>query len=143
MSLPINIVGALSVCFDKTYAPAFATLYTKSGDNSVFRCSVPNGDLVVKPNYRLKLTPYAYMYLNVKYGTQMKEDNVEIIGSWLTGSKDCRCPITRQLNDALQKLIERYDFVIFDCEYDLKYLNLLKMLLFITRLQYFLKHSLI
>ena len=41
-----------------------------SGDNSVFRCSVPNGDLVVKPNYRLKLTPYAYMYLNVKYGTQ-------------------------------------------------------------------------
>ena len=41
-----------------------------SGDNSVFRCSVPTGDLVVKPNYRLKLTPYAYMYLNVKYGTQ-------------------------------------------------------------------------
>lgn len=41
-----------------------------SGDNSVFRCSVPDGDLVVQPNYRLKLTPYAYMYLNVKYGTQ-------------------------------------------------------------------------
>lgn len=41
-----------------------------SSDNSVFRCSVPTGDLVVKPNYRLKLTPYAYMYLNVKYGTQ-------------------------------------------------------------------------
>lgn len=41
-----------------------------SGDNSVFRCSVPAGDLIVKPNYRLKLTPYAYMYLNVKYGTQ-------------------------------------------------------------------------
>lgn len=41
-----------------------------SGDNSVFRCSVPSGDLVVQPNYRLKLTPYAYMYLNVKYGTQ-------------------------------------------------------------------------
>lgn len=41
-----------------------------SGDNSVFRCSVPTGDLAVEPNYRLKLTPYAYMYLNVKYGTQ-------------------------------------------------------------------------
>ena len=41
-----------------------------SSDNSVFRCSVPDGDLVVQPNYRLKLTPYAYMYLNVKYGTQ-------------------------------------------------------------------------
>lgn len=51
------------------------------------------------------------------------EDNVDIIVSWLSGSKDCRCPITGQLNDALQKLIERYDFVIFDCEFDLKYLN--------------------
>lgn len=51
------------------------------------------------------------------------EDNVDIIVSWLSGSKDCRCPITNQLNVALQKLIERYDFVLFDCEFDLKYLN--------------------
>ena len=51
------------------------------------------------------------------------EDNIDIIVSWLSGSKDCRCPITGQLNYALQKLIERYDFVIFDCEFDLKYLN--------------------
>ena len=51
------------------------------------------------------------------------EDNIDIIVSWLSGSKDCRCPITSQLNVALQKLIERYDFVIFDCEFDLKYLN--------------------
>lgn len=51
------------------------------------------------------------------------EENVDIIVSWLTGSKDCRCPITAQLNYALQKLIERYDFVLFDCEFDLKYLN--------------------
>lgn len=51
------------------------------------------------------------------------EDNVDIIVTWLSGSKDCRCPITGQLNYALQKLIERYDFVIFDCEFDLKYLN--------------------
>ncbi len=51
------------------------------------------------------------------------EENVDLIVSWLVGSKDCRCPVTGQINDALQKLIERYDFVIFDCEYDLKYLN--------------------
>ena len=51
------------------------------------------------------------------------EDNIDIIVSWLSGSKDCRCPITTQLNDALQKLVERYDFVLFDCEFDLKYLN--------------------
>lgn len=50
------------------------------------------------------------------------EDNIDIIVSWLVGSKDCRCPITGQLNDAIQKVIERYDFVIFDCEFDLKYL---------------------
>ena len=50
------------------------------------------------------------------------DDNTDIIVSWLVGSKDCRCPITKQLNDALVKLINRYDFVIFDCEFDLKYL---------------------
>jgi CO dehydrogenase maturation factor len=49
-------------------------------------------------------------------------DNVDIIVSWLCGVKDCRCPVTEQINSALQKLIERYDFVIFDCEFDLKYL---------------------
>ena len=53
---------------EKYMASKFQTS-TASGDNSVFRCSVPKGDLVVAPNYRLKLTPYAYMYLNVKYGT--------------------------------------------------------------------------
>ena len=49
--------------------------------------------------------------------------NVDIIVSWFVGSKDCRCPITGQINDACLKLFERYDFVIFDCEFDLKYLN--------------------
>lgn len=50
------------------------------------------------------------------------DDNVDIIVSWLCGVKDCRCPITEQINSALIKLIERYDFVLFDCEFDLKYL---------------------
>lgn len=51
------------------------------------------------------------------------DENVDIIVSWFVGSKDCRCPITGQINDAVLKLIERYDIVIFDCEFDLKYLN--------------------
>lgn len=51
------------------------------------------------------------------------DENVDIIVSWFVGSKDCRCPITKQLNDAIIKLIERYDIVIFDCEFDLKYLS--------------------
>ena len=50
-------------------------------------------------------------------------ENVDIVVSWFVGSKDCRCPITGQINDAVLKLIERYDIVIFDCEFDLKYLN--------------------
>lgn len=41
-----------------------------SSDNAVIRCTVPTDNVVVDPNYRLKLTPYDYMYLNVKYGTQ-------------------------------------------------------------------------
>ena len=41
-----------------------------SSDNAVLRCTVPTGNLVVPANYKLKLTPYDYMYLNVKYGTQ-------------------------------------------------------------------------
>ncbi|MCQ2739607.1 MAG: AAA family ATPase [bacterium] len=50
------------------------------------------------------------------------DDNVDIIVSWLSGVKDCRCPITEQINNALKKFISRYDFVLFDCEFDLKYL---------------------
>lgn len=51
------------------------------------------------------------------------DDNVDLIVSWFVGSKDCRCPITGQISDAVLKLINRYDIVIFDCEFDLKYLN--------------------
>ena len=51
------------------------------------------------------------------------DDTTDIIVSWLIGSKDCRCPITKQINDALVKLFKRYDYVIFDCEFDLKYLH--------------------
>lgn len=51
------------------------------------------------------------------------DDYTDLIVTWFTGSKDCRCPITQQINDGLLKIINRYDFVIFDCEFDLKYLN--------------------
>jgi len=50
------------------------------------------------------------------------DENADIIVSHLVASKDCICPITKQMNEALVKLIDRYDFVLFDCEYDLKYL---------------------
>lgn len=51
------------------------------------------------------------------------DENIDLIVSWLVPSKDCRCPITSQMQMALSKLISTYDFVIFDCEFELKYLN--------------------
>ena len=53
------------------------------------------------------------------------DENVDMIASWFVTPKDCHCPSTKLMRDSLLKLISRYDFVIFDCEYDLKYLNLL------------------
>ena len=50
------------------------------------------------------------------------EENTDLLVTWLSPSKDCRCPITFEINNALNKLYDRYDFVLFDCEYDLKYL---------------------
>jgi hypothetical protein len=58
--------------WERSQAQYMASKYqtaTAAGENSVFRCAVPTGDLAVQPNYRINLTPFAYMYLNVKYGT--------------------------------------------------------------------------
>lgn len=40
-----------------------------ASNNIVFRCAVPQGELAVPADYKIHLTPYSYMYLNVKYGT--------------------------------------------------------------------------
>lgn len=53
------------------------------------------------------------------------DENVDMVASWFVTPKDCSCPSTKLMRDTLTKFISRYDFVIFDCEYDLKYLNLL------------------
>ena len=50
------------------------------------------------------------------------DEDIDLLVTWLVGSKDCRCPITSQINDALLRLFKGYDFIIFDCEFDLKYL---------------------
>lgn len=40
-----------------------------SADDIILRCSVPNTTLAVEPNFDMHLTPYSYVYLNVKYNT--------------------------------------------------------------------------
>ena len=40
-----------------------------SSDDIILRCSVPNTALAVPANFDIKLTPYAHVYLNVKYNT--------------------------------------------------------------------------
>ena len=44
-----------------------------SADDIILRCSVPNTELVVKPNFDMHLTPFSYVYLNVKYNTSPPE----------------------------------------------------------------------
>lgn len=40
-----------------------------AADDIILRCSVPNTTLAVPAKFDMHLTPYAYMYLNVKYNT--------------------------------------------------------------------------
>ena len=40
-----------------------------SADDIILRCSVPNTELAVEPNFDMHLTPFSYVYLNVKYNT--------------------------------------------------------------------------
>lgn len=40
-----------------------------SADDIILRCSVPNTDLAVEPNFDIHLVPYSHVYLNVKYNT--------------------------------------------------------------------------
>ena len=51
------------------------------------------------------------------------DECTDIIASWFVTPKDCKCPSTNIMRESLSKLIDRYDFAIFDCEFDLKYLN--------------------
>ena len=55
---------------EKYMASKYQSTAVSHDDNSVtMRCAAPSGNLVVQPKYSLKLTPYAYMYLNVEYAT--------------------------------------------------------------------------
>ena len=88
------------------------TIYGIRSGKHEYKTGIPSG-----------MTKHEYVEWAMEDIIESLNDNVDIIVSWFVGAKDCRCPITAQINSAVQKLIERYDFVLFDCEFDLKYLN--------------------
>ncbi|HSA06783.1 MAG TPA: AAA family ATPase [Candidatus Gastranaerophilales bacterium] len=50
-------------------------------------------------------------------------DDIDIIVAGPVATKGCTCITDKFIDDALADLIKNYDIVIFDCEYDLEYLN--------------------
>lgn len=88
------------------------TIYGIRSGKHEYKTGIPND-----------MTKQEYLEWALEDILQPLDSNTDIIVSWFAGSKDCRCPITKQINDAITKLINRYDIVIFDCEFDLKYLN--------------------
>ena len=107
--------------FDNDLSGELGHAFGKDIRNTIY--GIRSGKHEYRTGIPQQMTKHEYIEWAIEDIIVPVEDNVDIIVSWLTGSKDCRCPITEQLNCALQKLIERYDFVIFDCEFDLKYLN--------------------
>ena len=89
--------------------------------NTIF--GIRTGKHEYKTGIPSKMTKQEYIDWALQDIVVEVEENVDVIVSWLIGSKDCRCPITEQIREATEKLILNYDFVIFDCEFDLKYLN--------------------
>lgn len=98
--------------------PSFFGLQT---DNTIY--GIRSGKHEYNTGIPSKMTKQEYIEWALEDILVEVDPNIDLIVSWLVASKDCRCPITKQMNDALVKLIERYDFVIFDCEYDLSYLH--------------------
>lgn len=67
---------------EKYMASKYQSSVAASDENSiVIRCgSIPDGNLAVRPNYSLTLTPYAYMYLNVEYANGVIQMPIEELG---------------------------------------------------------------
>lgn len=57
---------------EKYIASKFRGISATTDDQVYLRCSVPNEDLVVEPNFDITLTPYSYVYLSVGYNTDNK-----------------------------------------------------------------------
>lgn len=107
--------------FDNDLSNELGHSFGKDIRNTIY--GIRSGKHEYKTGIPSKMTKQEYIEWALQDILVPVDENVDIIASWFVASKDCRCPITSQINDALIKLIDSYDIVIFDCEFDLKYLN--------------------
>lgn len=107
--------------FDNDLTAELGHSFGKDIRNTIY--GIRSGKHEYKTGIPENMTKQEYIEWALEDIVETIDENVDIIVSWLVASKDCRCPITKQMNDALQKFISQYDIVIFDCEFDLKYLN--------------------
>lgn len=107
--------------FDNDLAAELGHSFGKDIRNTIY--GIRSGKHEYKTGVPEDMTKQEYIEWALEDIVVSLEENVDIIVSWLVASKDCRCPITKQMNEAVTKFVNQYDFVIFDCEFDLKYLN--------------------
>ncbi len=107
--------------FDNDLAAELGHSFGKDIRNTIY--GIRSGKHEYKTGIPEDMTKQEYIEWALEDIVVTVEENVDIIVSWFVASKDCRCPITKQMNDAVKKFINQYDIVIFDCEFDLKYLN--------------------
>lgn len=106
--------------FDNDLTSELGHSFGKDIRNTIF--GIRSGKHEYKTGIPEQMTKQEYLEWALEDILQPLDDNTDIIVSWLVGSKDCRCPIAKQMNDAIIKLLKNYDIVLFDCEFDLKYL---------------------
>lgn len=107
--------------FDNDLSTELAHSYGMDVRNTIY--GIRSGKHEYKTGIPSRMTKQEYIEWALEDIIVEVEENVDLVVSWLVPSKDCRCPITGQISDAVIKLINRYDIVVFDCEFDLKYLH--------------------
>ena len=107
--------------FDNDLSTELAHSYGRDVRNTIY--GIRSGKHEYKTGIPSRMTKQEYIEWALEDIIVEIEENVDLIVSWLVPSKDCRCPITGQITYAVKKLIDRYDIVVFDCEFDLKYLH--------------------
>ena len=107
--------------FDNDLSTELAHSYGMDVRNTIY--GIRSGKHEYKTGIPSRMTKQEYIEWALEDIVVTVEENVDLLVSWLVPSKDCRCPITGQISDAVVKLINQYDIVVFDCEFDLKYLH--------------------